>query len=106
MLQNHCDSDEFTVVEDLHQSQAWKEMYKRDGPFLGDSRGLCGFVYLSMDLCGWHKSILKTEHFIFMWPLTLSVLNFLFHIRNNARSMFLFLGKLSQLTLTPTLRYW
>lgn len=73
-----------TCVADLHQSQAWKSIYSIEGHFKGDPRGI------SLSLCADGTNPYSKEKVSYsLWPLTLTILNLPFHIRNLSRSMLL-----------------
>ena len=73
-----------TCVSELHQSHAWKSVYSLEGYFKGDPRGI------SLSLCTDSTNPFSKEKVSYsMWPITLTLLNFPFHIRNLSTSIIL-----------------
>lgn len=85
LLQSHLQQpQEQTNIADLHQSEAWISSYGYDGQFGGDPRGI------SLSFCTDGTNPFSKERVSYsMWPITLSVLNLPFGVRNNASSLML-----------------
>lgn len=77
-------ANNMTSISDLHQSDTWKSLYSVDGHFKGDPRGIC------LSLCTDGTNPFSKEKISYsMWPITLTILNLPFHIRNLPRSIVL-----------------
>jgi hypothetical protein len=93
LLQSHLTSEEeegmagkeeMIEVSDLHRSEAWLASYSESGHFQGDPRGV------ALSLCVDGMNPFSKERVSYsMWPVTLSVLNLPFGIRNCPSSMIL-----------------
>ena len=88
LLQDHSKKspslEEMSLVDDLHRSTAWKELYDINGPFEGDPRGI------SFSLCTDGTNPFSKERVRYsMWPIMLNLLNLPQHLRNVRESILL-----------------
>ena len=73
-----------TSISDLHQTNTWKSFYSVNGHFKGDPRGI------SLSLCTDGTNPFSKEKISYsMWPITLTILNLPFRIRNLPNSILL-----------------
>ena len=88
LMQEHItvssDSEHSTVVNDIHQSVTWKNLYSADGAYKGDVSAV------SFSLCTDGMNPFSKEKVAYsMWPITLSILNLPSHIRTKFGSLLL-----------------
>lgn len=73
-----------TTIADLHQTDTWKSIYSLTGHFKGDPRGIC------LSFCTDGTNPYSKEKISYsMWPITLTILNLPFRIRNLPKSILL-----------------
>ena len=83
LLQSHL-KPESEVIDDLHQSPAWKARYSKGGIYEDDTRAL-SFSFCSDGLNPFaHEKVTYS-----MWPITLSILNLPKNIRTKFGSLLL-----------------
>ena len=85
LLQSHSiHRTQTKVVCDIHDSDAWKQWYAKNGCFAGNARGIC-FALCTDGVNPF--SHVKCQYS--MWPIMLNVLNFPLDIRAKTKSLLL-----------------
>lgn len=70
IVQSHGSEDSTTVMQDVHDSPAWRQMYSPKGVFAGDRRGI------SLALCTDGLNPYSQNRVSYsMWPILLAILN-------------------------------